>query len=71
MPELEELLKTFDAFIQTPNGPEADRLKTLYEACLAGVENRRRNCDHQLENFLCYQLPAPEWVVQTVKVTFK
>ncbi len=52
MPELEELLKTFDAFIQTPNGPEADRLKTLYEACLAGVENRRRNCDHQLENFL-------------------
>jgi len=33
-PELEALLKTFDAFVQTPKGPEADRLKALYERAL-------------------------------------
>ena len=31
-PELEALLKAYDAFKQTPDGPEATRLLAIYEA---------------------------------------
>ena len=33
-PELEALLKAYDAFKQTPDGPEANRLLAFYEAKL-------------------------------------
>ena len=33
-PELEALLKAYDAFKQTPHGPEASRLFAIYEARL-------------------------------------
>ena len=33
-PELEALLKAYDAFKQTPDGPEATRLFAEYEAKL-------------------------------------
>ncbi len=48
-PELEELLKAFDAFVQTPNGPEADRLKTLYEARLAKTAELSGRSQEQLD----------------------
>jgi predicted DNA-binding protein YlxM (UPF0122 family) len=35
--ELESLLKIWDEFIQTPNGPEAGRLYALYQAQLDEV----------------------------------
>jgi len=33
-PELEALLKAYDLFKQTPDGPEATRLSAIYEAKL-------------------------------------
>jgi len=37
-PELEALLKAYDAFKQTPDGPEAPRLSAIYEAKLTRFE---------------------------------
>jgi hypothetical protein len=39
-PELEALLKVWDAFIQTPQGPEAERIHGLYQARLEAVAGR-------------------------------
>ena len=36
-PELEDLLKAYDAFKQAPDGPEAVRLQAMYEAILAAA----------------------------------
>jgi hypothetical protein len=33
-PELEQLLKAWDAYLQEPKGPEADRLLALFESRL-------------------------------------
>ena len=33
-PELETLLKAYDAFKQAPDGPDAARLRAIYEAAL-------------------------------------
>ncbi len=39
-PELERLLKAWDQFIQTPKGPEADHVYTLYQARLNEIAER-------------------------------
>jgi hypothetical protein len=41
-PELEGLLKTWDEFIQTPKGPEADRTYSLYQARLEDAAGRSK-----------------------------
>ena len=38
--ELEALLKAWDEFIQTPKGPEADRIYGLYQAQLEDAARR-------------------------------
>jgi hypothetical protein len=40
-PELEALLKAYDAFKQTPEGPEATRLFAIYESM---IEETSRKC---------------------------
>jgi hypothetical protein len=59
-PELEELLKAFDAFVQTPKGPEADRLKSLYEACLEKTAELSGRSEEQLD--CAVRLFHPRWV---------
>lgn len=40
--ELEALLRAFDAFDQAPEGPEATRLKAVYEALLEEAAQRSK-----------------------------
>ena len=40
--DLEALLKAWDDFIQTPTGPDADRIYALYQACLEEVAGRSK-----------------------------
>ena len=39
-PELEALLKAYDAFKQSPDGPEASRLVAMYEAKLEEASHK-------------------------------
>jgi len=41
-PELEALLKAWDEFIQTPKGPEADRIHTQYQSQLDELASRSK-----------------------------
>lgn len=41
-PELEALLKVWDEFIQTPRGPEADRIYWIYQARLDAAAARSK-----------------------------
>ena len=41
-PELEALLKAWDAYLQAQRGPEADRLLALYDAQLEEICARRK-----------------------------
>jgi hypothetical protein len=48
-PELEDLLKAYDAFKQTPDGPDAARLYAIYEAKLeeaSGITGTTRETLH-------------------------
>ena len=42
-PELEALLKAYDAFRQCPEGPEASRLHAIYEALVGGIRPDRQH----------------------------
>ena len=41
-PELEQLLKAWDAYLQEPEGPEADRLLVLFESRLEDYSAKSR-----------------------------
>ena len=52
-PELETLLKAWEAYLETPRGPEAERLRAIYEskveevAPVAQVPSRVRSSRRQ------------------------
>jgi hypothetical protein len=59
-PDLEALLKAYDAFKQAPEGPEASRLRALYEAKLedaaASTRTRTETLERAIERY------HPRWV---------
>ena len=59
-PELEDLLKAYDAFKQTPEGPEAARLHGTYEATLENAAQDTRTSKETLQN--AARRFYPRWV---------
>ena len=59
-PELEALLKAYDAFKQTPDGPEAARLFAIYEAKLEETSQSTKLNPEVLHNALSRFYPR--WV---------
>ena len=59
-PALDDLLKAYDAFKQIPEGPEASRLYTIYEAKLndaaEGTKIRKETLHNAVTRF------HPRWV---------
>ena len=41
-PELEALLKAWEAYLETPRGPEAERLRAIYESKVEDVALSRK-----------------------------
>jgi predicted DNA-binding protein (UPF0251 family) len=59
-PELEALLKAYDAFKQTPEGPEAARLFAIYEVELEAAAEFTKTSKEALQNAL--RRLHPRWV---------
>jgi hypothetical protein len=59
-PELEALLKAWDEFIQTPQGPQADRIHALYQSQLEESANRSKVSKEALH--LSVKRYHPRWV---------
>lgn len=59
-PELEALLKAYDAFKQTPDGPEAARLYAIYEARLEAASQPTKTNRETLHNAVSKFYPR--WV---------
>jgi hypothetical protein len=59
-PELEALLKAWDEFIQTPKGPEADRIRTQYQSQLDELASRSKVSKETLH--LSVKRYHPRWV---------
>ena len=59
-PELEGLLKAYDAFKQASEGPEASRLYAIYETKLADAAEAAKTSKETLDNAVRKFLPR--WV---------
>jgi hypothetical protein len=51
-PELEALLKAYDAFVQAPDGPEAANLYAIYKSKLEDTAQRTKTSKDALQNAL-------------------
>ncbi|MGA2659575.1 MAG: hypothetical protein ABSH34_18880 [Verrucomicrobiota bacterium] len=59
-PELEALLKAWDAFLEAPEGAGANRLQLLYEASLEEAANHSRTTKEALHRAVMRY--HPRWV---------
>jgi len=59
-PELEELLKAYDAFRQSPDGPEAARLYSIFETKLEEIAQSSKLGRETIENAV--RRFYPRWV---------